>query len=192
MSPPGRPPALTGATRTQALALYRSGLSIREVAAVTGTSYGAVYTAVSRAGLCRGHGTASPRSTDRRWRWVAVLAPLEVATGDGRMLASTGQFDMYPHATFLLRPSDDPYPQRGSVRTLTNTGTSLVATGVVYDPVTRDLMAAGKVWPEITLIHPTNTRTPSGVLLFTRGTVGAVLAGDHPAWPDSRFILEES
>lgn len=135
------------------------------------------------------------RGARGRWSFTAVLAPLGVPTVDGRVLSPRGQFTLSPYFTFLATPTPTRggFAHEGIVRELTVVDGCLTAAGVVWSGDIAADMAAGTVWPEMSLIDVRSDRNPAtNNLIFARGTVGAVIAGHSPAWPGIRFSLEEA
>lgn len=133
-----------------------------------------------------------------RLPWSARLAPLGVPTVDGRVLNPDSPPILSDLVSLIWPGHTNPkyqhdIPQCGRVDTLTCDGQWMVCAGVVWDTTLITAMQAGLVFPELSLLQPSfTTRTPEGFTRYSGGTVGAVAAGQSPAWPDSRFILEES
>lgn len=126
--------------------------------------------------------------------WWARLAPLGVPTTDGRVLDAAGKFTLHRGShVFLIVIGDGKVTpaDHGSVTYLGVADGWLVGSGTVWNTDTIRRMAAGEVFPELSLTGTTGRRTPT-LKIITSGTVGAVAAGRAPAWPGARFVLEES
>jgi len=133
--------------------------------------------------------------------WAAHLAPLGRPSADGRVLDPAGKFTlptMFPKTRYLIAAEDNHDLNRiGTLTYLHAEDGWLMAGGKLWPPVDaterqlHDLIRAGKLFPQMSLRN-IRSEHDGDVVRLLGGTVAGVIAGRDPAWPDTRFHLEES
>ncbi|MCZ7478818.1 hypothetical protein [Micromonospora sp. WMMC273] len=120
-------------------------------------------------------------------RWTAVLAPLNVASTDHRLL--TLDFTLTAHTPLALLEDLPHAPVIGTVDDAEVHQGIILAHGTLTDPATATRMSSGELRPQIDL-HDTTVTHRDGLTVFHSGLLGAVRAGTRPVWPAARFHID--